>query len=95
MAGNTKNTPEITFVAADGHEDITTDGDKDEPTTSGDNTSTDNTTTNASSTTKPKTTKASATIKNPQTADINLPAIAGIGTVLSAAAFFIFRAKRR
>ena len=103
IAGNTKNTPEITFVAADGNENITTDGDENQPTTSGDNTGTDtgtdtntnNTTTNASSTTKPKTTKASATIKNPQTADINLPAIAGIGTVLSAAAFFIFRAKRR
>ena len=34
-------------------------------------------------------------VKNPKTADINAPAIAGIGGILSAAAFFIFRSKRR
>ncbi len=89
-AGNAKDSSIVTFLAADDGDDITTGGDEDEPT----NTNT-NTGTNTTSTTKPKTPKTSNNVKNPQTADINLPAIAGIGTVLSAAAFFIFRAKRR
>ena len=34
-------------------------------------------------------------VKNPKTADINAPAIASVGGILGALAFFIFRAKRR
>ena len=95
-AGNTKDTSIITFLADENGDDITTGGDEDEPSNSNNNSSNNtNNNTNNNNTPKPVNQTASATIKNPETSDINLPAIAGIGTVLSAAAFFIFRAKRR
>lgn len=44
---------------------------------------------------KPKPVKTTNDVKNPKTADANVGAIAGVGAILSLAAYFVFRAKRR
>ena len=43
----------------------------------------------------PKPVNTNNGVKNPKTADMNVAAVTGLGAVLSAAAFFIFRSKRR
>ena len=44
---------------------------------------------------QPKPVKPSNDVKNPKTADVNVGSIASMGAVLSIAAYFVFRAKRR
>lgn len=99
VAGNMKNSAEATFIAAADSNDVETDGDNTGDNTGnndGDNTTTPTQPTTGSNTEKPKTVKTSTTtVKNPKTADINILGIAGTGVALSAAAFVIFRAKRR
>ena len=44
---------------------------------------------------QPKPVKPSNDVKNPKTADVNVGSIASMGAILSIAAYFVFRAKRR
>ena len=83
VAGNSKDSVIATFKATFNGEPVFTEGDKEEPETP--------TVTPAKQPVGVKTVR----VANPNTSDVNLPAIAGIGGTLLAVALFFFRTKRR
>ena len=83
VAGNKKDSAVATFTAEFNGDPVFTEGDKEEPEP-----------TPATQANQPVSVKTAQTA-NPNTSDINLPTIVGMGGAFLAATFFIFRAKRR
>lgn len=84
IAGNSKDSAIATFKAVFNGEPVFTEGDKEEPEP-----------TPVTPAKQPVNTAKPVKVANPNTSDVNLSAIAGMGGALLAAAFFVFRTKRR
>ena len=91
-AGKSKDSSTINFTALAGSSDTSTDPDPTNPNQPSTPTNQNNTNTGN----QPKAVKTSqTTVKNPKTADINLPALIGMSGAFAAVAYFVLRAKRR
>ncbi len=95
VAGNSKDSSTINFTALAGSSDASTDPDPSNQNQNQPNTPT-NQNSNTNTSNQPKVVKTSkTTVKNPKTADINLPVLIGMGGAFTAVAYFVLRAKRR